>query len=211
VSNAMRWAFLVSLCLVASAAWAQEAGTIRGTVYVGGNEPLPEAQVQVVGTALTATTNAEGQFELANVPAAKHELKISFPGYKDFSRSVDVVAGKTTSLEVDLELDEQFGEEIVVTGSKFGEKRLESAVTVESVSAKTLNMSGGTSYMAALANVKGIDYADTGVNEKRISTRGFNTQFNSRMITMIDGRLAQLPGSGLPLNAQLPTPNLDVS
>jgi len=210
MSNAMRWGFLVSLCLVASAAWAQEGGTIRGTVYVGGNEPLPEAQVMVVGTALTATTNAEGKFELSNVPPAKHELKISFSGYKDVSQLVEVVAGKTTSLEADLQLDEQFGEEIVVTGSKFGEKRLESPVTVESVSSKTLQMSGGTSYMAALSSVKGIDYADTGVNEKRISTRGFNTQFNSRMITMVDGRLAQLPGNGLPLNSQLPTPNLDV-
>lgn len=208
--NAMRWGLAVSLWLVASIAWAQEGGSIRGTVYVGGNEPLPEAQVTVVGTVLSATTNADGKFELNNVPAAKHELKISFPGYKDFTQQVEVIAGKTTSLEADLQLDEQFGEEIVVTGSKFGEKRLESPVTVESVSSKTLQMTGGTSYMAALSSVKGIDYADTGLNEKRVSTRGFNTQFNSRMITMVDGRLAQLPGNGLPLNAQLPTPNIDV-
>ena len=208
--SAMRWVGLVSLCLVAAVAGAQEGGTIRGTVYVDGSEPLPEAQVVVEGTTLTTTTNAEGQFELFNVPLARQELRVSFPGYKDFRRKVDVVAGRPLSLEVDLKLDEQFGEEIVVTGSKFGEKRLESPVTVESVSSKTLQMTGGTSYMAALATVKGIDYADTGLNEKRASTRGFNTQFNSRMITMVDGRLAQLPGSGLPLNAQLPTPNLDI-
>ncbi|WP_224242996.1 TonB-dependent receptor [Hyalangium gracile] len=204
-----QWVIVVSLCLGA-AAWAQEGGTVRGTVYVEGNEPLPEAQVTVVGTELTATTNAEGQFELRNVPPSKRELKISFPGYADVTQSVDVVAGKVVSIEADLKLDEQFGEEIVVTGSKFGEKRLESPVTVESVNAKTIQMSGGTSYMAALSSVKGIDYADTGINEKRISTRGFNTQFNSRMITMMDGRLAQLPGSGLPLGPQLPTPNLDI-
>ncbi len=206
----MRWGVLVSLCLVATVAWAQGGGTIRGTVYVEGNEPLPEAQIAVVGTALTATTNAEGQFELRDVPAAKHELKISFSGYKDVTQQVLVEAGKSVSIEADLQLDEQFGEEIVVTGSKFGEKRLESPVTVESVSSKAIQMSGGTSYMAALSSVKGIDYADVGVNEKRISTRGFNTQFNSRMITMVDGRLAQMPGNGLPLNSQLPTPNLDV-
>ncbi|MBN1208753.1 MAG: TonB-dependent receptor [Myxococcaceae bacterium] len=206
----IRWGLFVSLCLVATVAGAQESGTIRGTVYVLGNELLPEAQVVVVGTELTATTNAEGQFELRGVPPARHELKISFPGYKDFTQPVEVAAGEVVSLEADLQLDEQFGEEIVVTGSKFGEKRLESPVTVEAVSAKTLQMSGGTSYMTALSSVKGVDYSDTGVNEKRISTRGFNTQFNSRMLTMVDGRLAQLPGSGLPLNSQLPTPNLDV-
>ncbi len=188
----------------------QEGGTIRGTVYVSRNEPLPEAVVEVVGTGLTATTNADGEFEIRNVPPAKHELKISFPGYKDTTQPVELASGKTVSLEADLELDEQFGEEIVITGSKFGEKRLESPVTVESVNQRLLMQSGGTSYMAALSSVKGIDYSDTGVNEKRVSTRGFNTQFNSRMITMLDGRLAQLPGSGLPLGSQLPTPNLDV-
>ncbi len=199
------------LCLVVSAgAWAEEGGTVRGTVYVLGNEPLPEAQVVVVGTELVATTNAEGQFELHNVPPSKQELKISFPGYVEGSRSVTVEAGQVASVEVDLEMDEQFGEEIVVTGSKFGEKRLESPVTVETVAGKTIQMAGGVSYVSALSVMKGVDYTDNGINEKRISTRGFNTQFNSRMLTLVDGRLAQLPGSGLPLGGQLPTPNLDV-
>jgi len=206
----IRLGLCVSLCLLATVAVAQEGGTIRGTVYATDNEPLPEAQVVVVGTELTATTNAEGQFELKGVPAARRELKITFPGYQDVTQTVDVVAGQVASLEVDLRLDEQFGEEIVITGSKFGEKRLESPVTVESVQAKGLQMAGGTSYLAALAAVKGVDYADTGVNEKRISTRGFNTQFNSRMITMVDGRLAQMPGNGLPLGSQMPTSNLDL-
>jgi iron complex outermembrane receptor protein len=195
---------------VSAGAWAQEGGTIRGTVYVDGNEPLPEAQVVVVGTDLVATTNEDGQFEIRDVPAAKQELRISFPGYQDSTRSVTVTAGQVASLEADMALDEQFGEEIVVTGSKFGEKRLESPVTVERVGEKTIQQAGGVSYVTALSSMKGVDYTDNGINEKRISTRGFNTQFNSRMLTLVDGRLAQLPGSGLPLGGQLPTPNLDV-
>ena len=46
----------------------REGGTIKGTVYVSGNEPLPEAVVEVVGTGLTATTSMEGVFEIRNVP-----------------------------------------------------------------------------------------------------------------------------------------------
>jgi iron complex outermembrane receptor protein len=196
--------------LVSAGAWAQEGGTIRGTVYVDGSEPLPEAQVVVVGTDLVATTNADGQFELRNVPPAKQELKISFPGYQESTRSVRVVEGQVASIEADLVLDEQFGEEIVVTGSKFGEKRLESPVTVETVGAKTIQQAGGVSFMTALSAMKGVDYVDNGINEKRISTRGFNTQFNSRMLSLVDGRLAQMPINGLPLGGQLPTPSLDV-
>ena len=196
--------------LVSAGAWAQEGGTIQGTVYVDGSEPLPEAQVVVVGTDLVATTNADGKFELRDVPPAKQQLKVSFPGYQERTLTVTVVPGRLFALDVDLALDEQFGEEIVVTGSKFGEKRLESPVTVERVGEKTIQQAGGVSYVTALSSMKGVDYTDNGINEKRISTRGFNTQFNSRMLTLVDGRLAQLPGSGLPLGGQLPTPNLDI-
>jgi len=209
----MKLAIQIGLVLslwVSAGALAQEGGTIRGTVYVDGSEPLPEAQVVVVGTDLVATTNAEGQFEIRNVPPAKHELRISFPGYQESTRSVNVVEGRVASVEADLVLDEQFGEEIVVTGSKFGEKRLESPVTVERVGARTIQQAGGVSFMTALSAMKGVDYVDNGINEKRISTRGFNTQFNSRMLSLVDGRLAQMPINGLPLGGQLPTPSLDV-
>ena len=102
------------------------------------------------------------------------------------------------------------GEEIVVVGSRFTEKRLESPVTVEVVKPQEVQMMGSSSYLAALSQVKGIDYTDNGVGEKRISARGFNTQFNSRMLFMVDGRLATLPGNGLPQGALLPTASLDV-
>ncbi len=203
------WGVVLSLS-VSSGAWALEGGTIRGTVYVDGNEPLPEAQVVLVGTDLVATTNAEGQFELRDVPSTKQELKISFPGYRDSTRSVTVVEGQVVSLEADLELDEQFGEEIIVTASKFGEKRLESPVAVETVGAKTIQQAGGVSYLTALSAMKGVDYVDNGINEKRISTRGYNNQFSSRMLSLVDGRLAQMPITGMPLGGQLPTPSLDV-
>jgi iron complex outermembrane receptor protein len=128
---AKRCGVVALLCLVGTGAWAQvqaqvqEGGTIRGTVYVSRSEPLPEALVEVVGTGLKATTNADGEFEIRDVPPAKHVLKITFPGYKNVTRSVELAAGKSVSLEADMELDEQFGEEMVITGSKFGEKRLE--------------------------------------------------------------------------------------
>jgi outer membrane receptor protein involved in Fe transport len=118
-----------------------------------------------------------------------------------------VVPATTTDNKVD---ENTPGEEIVVVGSRFTEKRLESPVTVEVVKPQEVQMMGASSYLAALSQVKGVDYTDNGVGEKRISARGFNTQFNSRMLFMVDGRLATLPGNGLPQGALLPTASLDV-
>ena len=57
---------------------------------------------------------------------------------------------------------------------------------------------------------KGIDFSDAGIGDQRISARGFATQFNSRMITMVDGRIATLPGNGLPQGNLLPQSGLDM-
>ena len=75
---------------------------------------------------------------------------------------------------------------------------------------KDLKTAAGTSYLSALSRVKGIDFSDAGIGDQRISARGFATQFNSRMVTMVDGRLATLPGNGLPQGNLLPQSGLDM-
>lgn len=199
-------------------AFAQEApaagtggGTIQGTVHVmPWDEALPEATVTVEGTALKAVSDLEGRFEIKDVPAGTYRVRVSFSEYKPQVLEVVVAAGQTAAVQAGLVLDEIRGEEIVVVGSKFPEKRLEAPVTVETVGQTELKMVGSSSYLAALSTMKGIDYTDNGVGEKRISARGFNTQFNSRMLFMVDGRLATLPGNGLPQGSLLPTSSLDI-
>jgi iron complex outermembrane receptor protein len=187
------------------------AGTIQGMVRVlPWDEALPEAVVTVEGTALKATTDLEGKFEIKDVPAGTYRVHVSFPEYRPQVVEVVVAAGQTAAMQAGLTLDEIRGEEIVVVGSKFPEKRLEAPVTVETVGQAELKMVGSSSYLAALSTMKGIDYTDNGVSEKRISARGFNTQFNSRMLFMVDGRLATLPGNGLPQGSLLPTASLDI-
>ncbi len=126
-------------------------------------------------------------------------------------RTVDADTAKPAAApEDDQEPMTMAGEEIIITGTRSPEKRLDAPVTVEIVTEEDLRTAGGAGYMSALSRVKGIDFADTGVNEQRVSMRGFNTQFNSRMVTMLDGRLAQLPGSGLPQGNLLPAAQLDL-
>ena len=100
--------------------------------------------------------------------------------------------------------------EQVVSASKRPEKRLEAPATVETVGEEALLLSSSTTFSGALAQVKGVDFANGGINLQKISTRGFSSSFNSRMLSLVDGRLSTLPGAGLPQGGLSPVSSLDI-
>lgn len=188
---------------------ATATGELRGRVRVAG-EPVIGATVTLQGSLDGALTEADGSFVLPGVPTGQVALVIEAPGYGRYTEVVTVRPGAGSFADLALAVEAAVGEEIVITGTRAPEKRLDSPVNLELVSDQDIVRAPGVSYLAALSNLKGIDYAQAGVNEQRVSARGFSSQFNSRMITLLDGRLAQLPGNGLPQGNLLPATPLDM-
>lgn len=110
----------------------------------------------------------------------------------------------------DEEKKPEVSEAVVVTASKKPEKRMEAPSTIEVLTEDDLSRSAATTFSGALAQVKGIDFANGGINLQKISTRGFSSSFNSRMLFMVDGRLSTLPGAGLPQGGLAPVSGLDI-
>jgi outer membrane receptor protein involved in Fe transport len=199
----------VGLIAIDGAAADEAPCRLTGVITASdGHRPLAGATV-VIGNAYVIT-DANGAFAVDDQPAGAYKVRVIAQGYDDTLIDAQLVDGQTLTLDATLQKT-AMGQEIVVTGSKFPEKRVEAPSTVERVTEDDLKLSGGsTSYVNALARVKGIDYADNGVSDKRVSARGFNSLFSSRMVWMVDNRLAQQPGNGLPLGGLLPTPSLDI-
>ncbi|MEM9491122.1 MAG: TonB-dependent receptor plug domain-containing protein, partial [Myxococcota bacterium] len=190
---------------------AAASGTIAGRVVdAGSGRPLVAAVVQVQGRDLGALTAGDGRFSIAEVPAGRYRLVVTSAAGASAEAAVEVGAGQTAAVEVAVDVSSFAGEVIVVTGTRGPEKVFDAPVTVEAISAEAIERRGGPSYLSSLSEVKGIDFASSGLSDQRISARGFTTQFNSRMITMIDGRLAQIPGNGLPQGNFLPTGTMDI-
>jgi outer membrane receptor for ferrienterochelin and colicins len=193
---------------VTAKAAAPATATIRGKVLAKDGAPIAGAVI-TLGTS-SAITDGEGNYELAQVPAGAQTMTIEATGYATRETAIEVVAGRVLGVTARMDTTELPGEEIIVTGTRLPEKRLDAPVTIEIVTEKDLRTTAGASYLSALSRVKGIDYSDAGIGDQRISARGFATQFNSRMLTMVDGRLATLPGNGLPQGNLLPTSGLDM-
>ncbi len=183
-------------------------GSIKGRVLDKDGQPVPGAVI-TLGTS-SAISDGDGNYELGDVGAGAQSLVIEATGYATRETPVNVVAGRILGVTIRMDTTELPGEEIIVTGTRLPEKRLDAPVTVEIVGEKDLKTAAGASYLSALSRVKGIDFSDAGIGDQRISARGFATQFNSRMVTMVDGRLATLPGNGLPQGNLLPQSGLDM-
>jgi hypothetical protein len=74
---------MVSLAGVAARADAQGGtGTIRGKVTNAAGQPLPNAQVFIVGTPNGAQTGADGGFTIGRVPAGTVAVRARLIGYE---------------------------------------------------------------------------------------------------------------------------------
>ena len=63
-----------AIVVLVSAAWSQTTGKISGTVQGEDGTPLAGANVLVVGTASGASSDADGNFQIINVPAGSYSI-----------------------------------------------------------------------------------------------------------------------------------------
>ncbi|MCC7324810.1 MAG: SusC/RagA family TonB-linked outer membrane protein [Gemmatimonadaceae bacterium] len=103
---------------IASPLAAQATGSVRGRVIVeGANRPLPQAQVGVVGTAIGAQTNENGEYRLSNVPAGPRTIRVVRLGFAPASAQVNVAAGETATLDFVIREAPVALEQVVVTAT----------------------------------------------------------------------------------------------
>ena len=91
-------------------------------------EPVVMAAVVVRAMELWSVADAEGRFEIAGLPAGKHELEFSLLGYETLVRSVDLT-GDLLNLKVELSLSSLSLEGVVVTAKEGGEITTASKIT----------------------------------------------------------------------------------
>lgn len=108
-------AFGFALLLLPALAWAQQ-GTVTGTVTEAeSGDPLPGATVQIVGENTGAASSADGQYRITGVPSGEQTLQVSFVGYQEQERTVNVPDGGTVRVNFQLRTSQAQLEEVVVS------------------------------------------------------------------------------------------------
>lgn len=110
--------FVIVLCTligVVTPLRAQTTGSVTGRVIdAASQQPLVGATVTVAERG--AITANDGRFSITGVRPGSHTLRVTLIGYADGSRSVDVVAGRSVSVEVGLTAEAVELAELLVVG-----------------------------------------------------------------------------------------------
>jgi len=183
-----KWLAAVAVSLaVAVPASGQTAapGAIGGRVIIEmTGEPAHGATVILVNGRRTATTDNEGRFEMANVPAGEYELLAQREHFDTVRMTVRVVAGETATVEVALTLA-TVHESVTVTGTAGGALTTFDAFSaVTSLDSTELAKKRGGTIADALADQPGIAVRSFGAGSARPIVRGFD---GDRVLIMQDG------------------------
>ncbi len=174
-------ALFALLALPAGEAFAQD-GRIAGTVVDStSSETLPGVNVVVNELGTGAATDANGTFEIGGIPAGSYTLTVSFVGYATKDVPVDVEAGQTTDVRIQLAPAAVELEDIVVTALGIEREERSLGYAVEQVDAAELDRTTETNFIGNLSG------KIAGATVSSSSTLGGSSRIVLRGVSSITG------------------------
>ena len=182
---------LAIVFLFTSSIWAGTTGKIAGRVVNSSTgEPLPGANVVVIGTTVGATTDQEGYYFIINLPPGGYDVSASFIGYEKVTQSeVRVLVDLTSTLNFSLNVTAITGAEVTVIAER--------PIIEADVTGTVLNLGAGYIDRAPI-----IDLSDAIRQQSGIYNTGETSYLRGGLGTEIDYRI-----DGASLNSGLLSDN----
>ena len=178
----MKIYYFILTLLFCSVSFAHSS--ISGSVKDSKNEPIPGANVKVVGDSAGTVSDANGDFTLKTSKKPPFSLEISSVGFG--TQKVEVTSNNQKVNSVLQSEDAQL-DEIVVSASRAPERVRESPVTIERMTIKDIKKSASPTFYDGLENLKEVHMNTSSMSFKSINTRGFSTVSNNRFLQLVDG------------------------
>jgi outer membrane receptor protein involved in Fe transport len=156
------------LLVISAVSFSYGQMSITGKVTLNDNSPAIGATVTEKGTSNGTVTDVAGEFAL-NISSANAVLVISYIGLKN----IEVNVNGQRRISAQFTDDGALLDEVVVTASRSSIRKLVAVTTVETVSAKKLEMLKPESYNEALQNIPGVFVNPNQGRRNNIRLRGF--------------------------------------
>ncbi|QIH39097.1 TonB-dependent receptor [Flavobacterium sp. Sr18] len=158
--------------------------SISGIVTDSNNQPIPGANIKIVGDSSGTITDFDGSFTLQSSKKPPFVIEVSSVGFTSQKISVSSASQK---IAVKLLDEENKLDEIVVSASRTPERVLESPVTIERMGIAEIKKTASPSFYDGLENMKEVQMNTSSMSFKSINTRGFATVANTRFMQLVDG------------------------
>jgi len=183
----------ILMLFLCSISYAQT--TISGTVVDDSGQPIPGANILVIGTSTGTITDFDGGFTIkvnSNPPFALQASSVGFETVTEQitknNQVINFVLKEGTSLD-----------EVVISASRTPERIFESPVTVERLGLKEIKSTASVDFYDSLENLKGVDVNTNSLTFKSVNTRGFATFANNRFMQLVDGMDNSTPALNFPI------------
>jgi iron complex outermembrane recepter protein len=197
---------ILSLLLVFFCGISYSQTKISGSVVDNNNQPLPGANILIIGTTTGTVTDFDGNFTLTANQNPPFDLQASMIGFTTViqrvtanNQTISFILKEGTSLD-----------EVVISASRTPERIFESPVTVERIGLKEIKSTASAEFYDGLENLKGVDVNTNSLTFKSVNTRGFATFANTRFMQLVDGMDNAAPTLNFPLGNLLGMIETDV-
>jgi TonB-dependent receptor len=183
--NTIAPAILIALLLVPQCLLGQGTSTVKGRVFDRKTgDPLPGANVIVVGTSLGASTNLDGRYDIRSVPDGKQSFRASYIGYITVTIERTVSAGATNEFEIGLNAQAVTGEEVIVTAQAQGQnaainQQLSSNTISNIVSAARIKELPDVNAAESIGRLPGVAISRYNGEASTVVIRGLSAKYNT--------------------------------
>lgn len=164
--------------------------------------------VYLKDTSVGTSTDYQGNFMLAGLPAGTHILKIQGIGYRSLESEIEISEGETLELYFNLEQDLHLLEQVEVTGSRIGILRYlpGSAKSLSAEELKATSPLSGNEMLRQITGVHVVEEEGAGLRVN-IGVRGLDPDRSRNVLVLEDGIPVALGPYGEP--EMYYTPSID--
>ena len=189
----MKRIITILLFAVAATIGAVGQGTVKGMLFDESNgEAIPFANVVLDGTAYGCATDLNGFFLINRVPAGDYTLRVRYVGYEEYSEKISLTDRRSINLTIHLKPAAKTLKAVEITDSRAEERRVQTQVSVEKLTASQIQQMpsiGGTADLAQYMQVlPGVN--STGDQGGQLYVRGGSMIQN---LTLLDGMIVYNP------------------
>jgi iron complex outermembrane receptor protein len=178
---------IILVCILQTAYAQRQVGSIEGIVSdAKSQELLPGVNVLLRGTVRGTTTDANGRFQLKDIPIGACDLTFSLVGYSTQTvRQIAVKPDTETHIDISLLQAALQTEQVVITASRREQSLKDVPVSVSTVTSKMISDHVSVTLDDALRYVPGVNMMMDQVNIRGSS--GYSRGVGSRVLILIDG------------------------
>ncbi|MEC3906473.1 TonB-dependent receptor [Tamlana sp. 2201CG12-4] len=186
---------IFSLLLLFFCGFCHSQTTISGTVVDDNSQPIPGANIIVLGTSTGTVSDFDGNFTLTYSQNPPFSVQASSVG---FETATEQVTSNNQTISFILKEGTAL-DEVVISASRTPERIFESPVTVERLGLKEIKNTASADFYDGLENLKGVDVNTNSLTFKSVNTRGFATFANNRFMQLVDGMDNSTPALNFPI------------